>query len=304
MSILVRGRGLSGPQFMLLSAFAFAIMGALVKVAGAAGVPLLQIIFVRAVISLLLSLADTWRLGLHPLGTHRWLLLTRGVVGFLSLSCVYYAMLHLPYAEATVLQYLHPIFTAILALVFLGEVPAKRTMICVLLSIAGLGVLLSPALSSSGFSVLPLSAIVAGVAGAFGSGVAYTVVRKLAGQEHPSVIVVYFPLVCLPATLLLGGADFIWPDGLTLFTLLGIGVFTQVGQVALTRAMAVDTASRATSLSYVQIIFAAILGVIFFDEIPVFTTYVAAALILSGALINTLWGRHQRTACAADQSSG
>ena len=288
MSLLTSARGPSGPQFMLLSALGFAIMGALVKVAGAAGVPLLQIIFVRAAISLLLSLADTWRLGLHPLGTHRGLLLTRGVVGFLSLSCVYYAMLHLPYAEATVLQYLHPIFTAILALAFLGEVPARRTIICVLFSIAGLLVLLSPVLNSTDLGALPLSAVLAGVAGAFGSGIAYTVVRKLAGQEHPSVIVVYFPLVCLPATLLLGGAEFIWPDWLTLLVLLGVGVFTQVGQVALTRAMAIDTASRATSLSYVQIIFAAILGVIFFGEIPAFTTYVAAGLILTGALINTL----------------
>lgn len=288
MSLPVSSRGLSGPQFMLLSALGFAIMGALVKVAGAAGVPLLQIIFVRAAISLLLSLADTWRLGLNPLGTHRGLLLTRGVVGFLSLSCVYYAMLHLPYAEATVLQYLHPIFTAILALAFLGEIPARRTIICVLFSIAGLLVLLSPALNPNDLDALPLGAVLAGVAGAFGSGVAYTVVRKLAGQEHPSVIVVYFPLVCLPATLLLGAADFIWPGWLTLLVLLGVGVFTQVGQVALTRAMAVDTASRATSLSYVQIIFAAVLGVIFFGEIPALTTYVAAGLILAGALINTL----------------
>ncbi len=296
MRFSVSSRTLSGPQFMLLSALGFAIMGALVKVAGAAGVPLLQIIFVRALISLLLSLGDTWRLGLNPLGTYRWLLLTRGIVGFLSLSCVYYAMLHLPYAEATVLQYLHPIFTAILALLFLAEIPAKRTIVCVLFSIAGLLVLLSPALSPDNLAALPLTAVLAGVAGAFGSGVAYTVVRKLAGHEHPSVIVVYFPLVCLPATLLLGGVDFIWPDALTLLVLLGVGVFTQVGQVTLTYAMAVDTASRATSLSYVQIIFATVLGVIFFGEIPALTTYIAAGLILSGALINTLYSREKAAA--------
>lgn len=286
-------RVLSGPQFMLLSALGFAVMGALVKVAGAAGVPLLQIIFVRALISLLLSLGDTWRLGLNPFGTHRALLLMRGIVGFLALSCVYYAMLHLPYAEATVLQYLHPIFTAALALMFLGEIPAKGTIICVLFSIAGLLVFLSPALSPDDLAALPLMAVLAGVAGAFGSGVAYTIVRKLAGHEHPAVIVIYFPLVCLPATLLLGGSEFVLPDLFTLVVLLGVGVFTQLGQVALTYAMAVDTASRATSLSYVQIIFAAVLGVIFFGEIPSLTTYLAAALILLGALINTFYGRHK-----------
>ena len=129
-------------------------------------------------------------------------------------------------------------------------------------------------------------ALLAGLGGAFGSGVAYTLVRKLAITEHPSVIVLYFPMVCLPATLILGGMEFIWPDLTGWAALLGVGLFTQLGQLSLTRAMQVDSASRATSLSYLQIVFAAVLGWLFFSEIPSSATLAGAGLILLGAIVS------------------
>lgn len=288
---------MTGPRWMVLSAAGFALMGALVKLAGEAGVPLLQIIAVRALVSLALSLADTHRAGVHPLGKQRGWLLLRGVVGFVALTGVYYSMLHLPYAEATMLQYTHPVFTAVLAFMVLGEVPRPATVACVLLSLLGLGVLLMPSVTDAALGALPMAAVAAGLGGAFGSGVAYTIVRKLAGTEHPAVIVIYFPLVCLPGTVLLGGSDFVWPNAATWAVLLGVGVFTQLGQIAMTRAMALDTASRNTSLSYIQIVFAAGLGALIFGELPTPFTWGAAALILAGAGVN-LWGGRGRIAAA------
>ena len=134
-------------------------------------------------------------------------------------------------------------------------------------------------------------AICAGLAGAFGSGLAYTIVRKLAVTEHPSVIVLYFPMVCLPAATLIGWNYFIWPTWDLWLVLLGVGVFTQVGQIGLTKAMQTDSASRATSLSYVQIIFAALLGLVLFSEIPDIGTIVGGCLIMMGALANMLLHR-------------
>lgn len=270
---------------MLLSALGFALMGAMVKICGSAGIPLLEIIAVRAGISVLLSLADIRRARVNPLGQQRLLLFARGLVGFVSLCCVFYAVLNLPYAEATILQYLHPVFTAGLAFLFLKEVPAKTTVACVALSLLGLIAMLLPSLGATQTKVwLP---VLAGLGGAFGSGLAYTLVRKLAPTEHPAVIVLYFPMVCLPCALLLGGDQFVWPDLATGFALLGVGCFTQVGQICLTRAMQTDSASRATSLSYLQIIFAAILGLLLFGEYPDSYALTGAALILTGALINT-----------------
>ena len=272
---------------MMISALSFALMAALVKEAGQLGIPLLQIIFVRAVISVVLSLADIGRARAHPLGHRRVLLLGRGVSGFLALTGVFYALIHLSMAQATVLQYLHPVFTALLAFLFLAERPTTATLACIVLSLLGLACIVSPYWSGQDNAGGALWPVLAGLGGAFGSGVAYTLVRKLVATEHPSVIVLYFPLVCLPGTLLLGGGDFIWPTVTGWWVLLGVGCFTQFGQLALTKAMQLDAASRVTSLSYVQIIFAAVLGWLFFGEIPTQTTFLGGGLILLGAVVST-----------------
>lgn len=284
---------MNGPRYMLLSALAFAAMGGLVKLAGGLGIPILQIIFVRAVISVALCLVAIRQAHVHPLGQRRGLLLARGTVGFVALIAVFYAFIQLPYAQATMLQYLHPLFTTALAYYFLAERPTPATLTCIVLSLLGLGVMVSPYLQTDMPDRTYLLALLAGLGGALGSGVAYTLVRKLASSEHPSVIVLYFPMVCLPATLILGGREFIWPDLAGWTALLGVGLFTQLGQLSLTRAMQVDSASRATSLSYLQIVFAAVLGWLFFNEIPRSATLAGAGLILLGAVVSA-WSQPRR----------
>ena len=279
---------MTGPRYMLLSALSFAIMGALVKVAGAQGLPLLQIIFFRALVSACISMVEIRRAGVHPLGIHRGLLFARGAVGFIALVGVFYAFLTLPYAQATMLQYMHPVFTALLAYFFLTERPSLATLACILLSLLGLAWLVSPYWQSVNEATLPSLALIAGLGGALGSGIAYTLVRRLAGAEHPSVIVLYFPMVCIPGALLLGWQDFIWPSASGWLVLLGVGCFTQFGQINLTKAMQLDMASRVTSLSYLQIVFAAVLGWSLFGEIPTPSTLLGGALILMGALVTTL----------------
>jgi drug/metabolite transporter (DMT)-like permease len=265
-----------GARYMLLSALAFACMGVCVKFAGESGIPVMEIIAARAVVSLVISYVDVKRKGLPLFGTHRLLLFARGLVGFVSLACVFYALVHLPFAEASVLQYLHPVFTALLALIFLGERPTRATLLCIVLSFAGLMVMVQPDFLFGGASVSY-------------DGLAYTLVRKLSRLEDPSVIVMYFPMVCLPAAILFYGHEFVMPSGWTWLALLFVGIFTQVGQVTLTKSMQLETASRATSFSYSQVVFAAILGVIVFGEVPGVWTLFGAAMIMLGALVNILW---------------
>ena len=168
---------MTGPRYMLISALAFALMAALVKEAGQLGIPLLQIIFVRAVISVALSLIDIGRAGVHPLGHRRVLLFARGFSGFLALTGVFYALIHLSMAQATVLQYLHPVFTALLAFIFLAERPTSATLACITLSLLGLACIVSPYWMVSDTAPAPLWPVLAGLGGALGSGVAYSLVR-------------------------------------------------------------------------------------------------------------------------------
>jgi drug/metabolite transporter (DMT)-like permease len=262
-------------------------MGALVKLAGAR-LPSQEIVFARAVVALVLSFGLLRRAGVPLLGQNRPLLLLRGVFGFLGLSCVFYAVSHLPLAEATVIQYLHPVFTALLAFALLGEAVGRRLLASLALSFVGMLLVARPAgLLGLGTSDLDSFAVAVAVAGAFFSACAYVVVRRLSAHENALVIVFYFPLVTVPATLptLLTGS--VWPRGLEWALLLGVGVMAQIGQVALTRGMALEPAARATALSYLQVAFAAALGVLVFGEVPDAWVLAGALSILVGAYLTS-----------------
>ena len=275
-----------GARYMLLSALGFALMTTCVKLVSTYGIPFLEIVAARALVSLVISYIDVRRKGLSPWGTHRRLLLSRGVVGAFALFCVYYAVITLPLAEATLLQYTHPVFTALLALLVLRERLHVSTVACIGLSIAGLLIMVEPGLIGGGGADLPRFSVIVALAGAFGSAIAYVIVRRLSTLEDPSVIIFYFPLVALPLSVALLGEDFVMPGAEALVLLVFVGVFTQIGQTGLTLAMRHETAGKAAAYSYVQVIFATLFGWLVFAEIPSLWTWAGGGLIILGALAN------------------
>jgi drug/metabolite transporter (DMT)-like permease len=280
-----------GMRYMILSAMGFALMAACVKKVSVLGIPVLEIVAARALVSLFLSYIDVKRKRISLMGNNRPLLLIRGVVGALALVCVYYSVTHMPLAEATVLQYLHPMFTAMLAIFFLKERMHWSLFVCICFSFIGLLLVAQPQWLFGGVSDIPDLALLAAVFGAFGSGVAYVIVRKLSQSEDPSVIVFYFPMVALPFSLFLLGGDFVMPNMEACFLLLLVGIFTQVGQVGLTKSMQTEPAGRATAFSYLQVIFSAGLGWAFFSEVPDMLVWLGALSILVGALVNMVFHR-------------
>lgn len=276
--------------YMFISALGFALMAACVKLVSQYGIPVLEIVAVRAVISGLISYADIKRKDILPWGNNKPLLIVRGIVGAIALFFVYYSVTSLPLAEATILQYLHPVFTALLALIFLKEIIQRSTITCIVLSLLGLLVMILPNFQGGAISYSWLS-VGAGILGAFGSAIAYIIVKKLTETEDSSVIVFYFPLVCLPIATALLGSDFVIPSLPALGLLILVGIFTQVGQIGLTKALHCDDANKATAYAYVQVIFSLLIGWLFFNEITSITTLVGGALILMGAVINIFWKR-------------
>ena len=275
-----------GVRYMLVSALAFALMSSCVKLVSTYGIPVFEIVAARAIVSLLISYVDVKRKGISIWGNNKQLLVARGVAGSLALVCVYYAVATLPLAEATILQYMHPVFTAILALVFLRERVQASTAICIACCILGLGLIVSPSLSVESAAALPMFSVVVALLGALGSAVAYVIVKRLSKTEDSSVIIFYFPLIALPFSLFLLGDDFVMPNTEALFLLLFVGIFTQIGQIGLTKSMQTVAAGKATAYSYVQVVFSIILGVFLFNEIPSGWTLAGGALIIIGALIN------------------
>jgi len=277
-----------GVRYMLLSALGFSLMAACVKEVSTHGIPVLEIIAARALVSLVLSYLDVKRKGISLWGNQKPLLIARGLVGAFALICVYYAVTTLPLAEATLIQYLHPALTAIIALLFLKEHVHISTIICIVLSIIGLIVMVKPDFAFTYGAELPMFSVYIAILGALGSAVAYVLVRKLSKTEDSSVIIFYFPLVALPIAILFPGGNFVMPDIPALVLLLLVGIFTQVGQIGLTKAMQTEVAGKATAYSYVQVVFAVILGWVFFAEVPSMWTWLGGSMIMIGALVNTL----------------
>lgn len=269
-----------------MSAFAFALMSSCVKLVSTYGIPVFEIVAARAVVSLIISYADIKRKRISVWGNNKKLLIARGVAGSLALICVYFAVATLPLAEATILQYLHPVFTALLALVFLRERIQLSTIICIAFCIVGLLVMVSPGLTFDSTAALPWLSVTAALLGALGSAIAYVIVKRLSSSEDSSVIIFYFPLIALPLSVLFLGNDFVMPDTEALLLLLFVGISTQVGQIGLTKAMQTEVASKATAYSYVQVVFSIILGWLFFSEIPSIWTWAGGTLIIIGAFIN------------------
>jgi drug/metabolite transporter (DMT)-like permease len=237
-------------------------------------------------VALVLSAGLLRRARVSMLGSQRGLLLLRGLLGFVGLTCVFTAVTRLPLAEATVLQYLHPVFTAIIAGVVLGEAVGRGVVFGIGASLLGVLLVAKPGfLWEGGAAALDPTAVMIAIGGALASASAYVVVRRLARSEHPLVIVLYFPMVTVPASLPLLAGNFLWPRGLEWLGLLGVGLLAQVGQVALTRGMQTEPAARATALSYLQVAFAAGFGLLLFGAVPDGFVVAGSLLILSGSFL-------------------
>ena len=282
-------------RYMLLSALTFSVMSLLVKRVGE-NLPFEEIVMARAVVSLVLSGVVLKRSGVSLWGQNRRILVLRGFFGFAGLMCFYYALTRLPLADATLIQYMHPVFTAILAALFLGERAGYGLAAALGLSIGGVLLVTRPdAIFGAGETALATWPVIVALLGAFFSASAYVVVRYLGQSEHPLVIVFYFPLVTIPAVLPFVAMDFVWPTGEEWLLLLGVGVFTQFGQISITRGLLSEPAGRATAIAYVQVLFAAFWGYLFFSEIPNAFTGAGALLILGGTVLAVRSGSRGQT---------
>jgi len=268
-----------GVLYMTASAFGFSVMGVLVKLASAR-MPLGEIVFARAVITLGISLALVRRAGLSPWAGPRMPLVLRGLLGFGGLAGYYIALDRLPLADATVLQNSTPLLTGVLAWWLLDESIGWSTAIAIACGIAGVALIVRP----SGDAIDP-TGVIAALGGVACSSVAYVTVRRLSRTVHPLVIVLYFPLVATPLALPWMLASFVVPGPVDLLLLVALGAATQVGQVFLTMGLSIESAGRATSINYLQVPFAMLWQLAVFGELPTGWTVAGASLILGGTLL-------------------
>jgi len=277
---------LRGVYFMLLATFLFALMTVFVKLVP--NIPVLEIIFFRAVFSIVVCLYSLIRARVPVFGNNKPILVLRGLAGVMALSLNYYLIQEVPLAAASTLTYLAPIFTTVLGIFFVKEKISPLQFAFFALSFSGILVI-------QGFdNRISLFHLLVGISTSMLMGLAYNCVRKLSTTEHPVVIMFYFPLLCLPVTGFWIIFNWTMPEGREWLYLAMVSLTSQVAQYYLTRAYQISEIASVSIVSYTSIIYTIVLGVIIFGESFNSMTYLGMALVIAGVAANVLWKSRSR----------
>ncbi len=281
--------------WMLFASFAFAAMGAAVKLASDT-FSTSELVMYRGIIGTIILFA-TLRAHGGTLRTafpreHIW----RSVVGVSSLWLWFYAIGTLPLATATTLNYTAPIWIA--AWMFglawwRGDKHAEWPLIlAVIMSFVGVTLVLRPAVEAEhwlGGASGILSAVI--------SAMAYMQVRRLGQMGEPEYrVVFYFSLtnavVGFLGTLALGDAGGVHFHGFTPRTallILFIGFAALVAQIAMTRAYRVGSVLVVANLQYTGIIFSSLWSVYLWGDRFDWHVWLGMAIILASGVAATFY---------------
>ncbi len=282
-------RILKGVSLRLLAIFCLASMAALIKLAEARGAQLGEIMFFRQLCALPLVLAFVMLgPGLASLKTDRFgSHLTRSIVGLVGMVFNFGAVLLLPLAEATTLQFTVPIFATILGALILREPTGWRRWAAVLVGFGGVLIVAQP-----GGGHFPVFGAFVGLMAALLVAIIAILLRQLGKTESAGTTVFWFSLLSVPPLFVAWLFSMQPHDAIGWAILVGIGLVGGAGQLALTAALRFAPVSVVVPMDYSSLIWATIYGFLLFGVWPTPGTWIGAPIIiLSGLYI--VWREQQ-----------
>ena len=190
---------------------------------------------------------------------------------------------YLPLADYTLIGFLAPFATAILASLFLGERTGPRTWIGIGLGFTGVIALIWPELDISQKRDGYILGVTLGVATAVLTAIAKIQIRSLSRTEGAGAIAFYFALTCTLAGA--ATAEFAWRpvDMAQLVLLVGAGILGGIAHILMTLGIRFCPLSRLAGLDYLALFFAVLLDGVVLAILPGAWTLIAMALVLSAA---------------------
>ncbi len=272
---------------ILLAAFFFALMTFFVRLSG--DVPTMQKVFFRNLVAaviamnMLLRSEEKFKIQRGNLGT----LILRSIFGTLGMILNFWAIDHIGIADANMLNKLSPFFAILMSIFIIGEKPNKVEWLSVVLAFIGAAFVVKPTM---GIASLPA---VAGALGGFAAGTAYTYVRKLGimGERGPVIVMFFSAFSCLSAVPYLL-FDYHHMTLMQLGFLLLAGVSAAGGQLNITAAYTYAPAKEISVFDYTQVVFAAVMGVILFAEVPDVYSIIGYIIIIGTAVAK--WAYNKR----------
>ena len=282
----------SGVKYMLLASFLFAIMGAFAKLSSE-HMSSLEVVFFRNIFGVAIIGYALYKTPMKHKGGKPFLLFFRGLMGFLALLAYFYNVANIPLGDAMTYSKTAPIFTAILAWLFLNEKLSLNAWLAVFIGFLGILLITQP--SGVGFSKYDLLGIFSGLGAAF----AYTSIRELKNYYDTRAIVLSFTLVGTVAPIMLFilskyfyireldfiMGEFVMPSGVVWIYVVGLGLLGTLSQYYMTKAYGETKAGIVGAASYSSIIFAILVGVMLGDSLPNFITASGIVLIVAAGIM-------------------
>ncbi len=268
-------------MFIMLAALSFAFMNLFVKLAG--DVPAIEKSFFRNLVAMFVAFGIVKKksISFHiPEGTFKYLF-ARSFVGTLGVFANFYAIGQINIADASMLNKLSPFFAIIFSYFFIKEKIKPYQLCCVIAAFIGALFILRPGIGS-----LATFPAFIGLMGGMCAGFAYTHVRLATSHGAPQPLVVFFfsTFCCLASVPFIIAT----PQPLTgyqLACLLMAGVAASGGQFSITAAYSYAPAAEISVYDYTQVIFAAILGMIFLGELPDAFSIVGYVIIIGAGVV-------------------
>ena len=262
-----------GALWMLGAAIAFSVTIALVRHLSAT-YSTFEIVMFRLIFGIAVLLPWLIRVGRAGLRTDNIrLYAARAVFAYGAMFCGYYSVRLITIADSVALQFTLPIFTLILAVVLLKERAYAHRWIATVLGFAGVLIIVRP-----GFAEVN-----AGVAFALGAALLFGVVdvstRFLSHSDGIRTILFYGFVMQLPIAVIPAAATWVTPTLADIPWILAFAVGALSAQVCITNSLAAAEASLVSPVLYLRLPMVALLGYVFFAELPSVWTWVGAALI-------------------------
>ncbi len=267
-----------GSLIVLAASLLSVLMTSLIKHVGQS-IPVVEILFIRqilvvAIISpVILKNIDT----VFATGVFR-LHALRSSLSVIAMLTGFTAVVHLPLAEVTAISFVRTLFTTILAIFFLKEVVGVRRWSSVIIGFIGVLVIVRPEPEN-----INAYALLAVASAFFVSGI-NIVMRKLSQIDRPSTIMAYQSIF---VTLVMAGpAIYLWvtPSLDQMFFIVVIGGLMSVMQWTFIQAFKVGEAAAIAPMEYSRLLYATVIGIIFFAEVPTAWTLGGAGIIVASTL--------------------
>lgn len=282
-----------GILLMTASALCFAFMSVAVKRTGGT-IPAYEQVFFRNLVIVIVAGAYLLRHHLPLYGPRQYqpAMFGRSILGVLGVLASFLATNTGSQADVSILSRLSPFLITAFSALFLKEKITKIQIPALLLAFGGAFVVANPKFHSNMYPIV--MALLCSLASSF----SYTLVGYLKGKAHPFSIILHLGTVSVatmvPAMLLT--RQFVWPTGQEFFDLLLIGIFGVLGQICLTYAYKLADASEVSIYSNTNILFAAILGRVFFGERIAPNTLVGGGMVLAAMILVYVFGRREKEA--------